>query len=556
MGMIEKIGNVILDYTFYKGNDLYSDGEVEEEIFEIVKSNSQEEILKTCNNWAVLYHLSDMRQNLLEWYPFENADVLEIGSGCGALTGMLSDKAASVTCIELSKKRSLINAYRNREKENIKIMVGNFQDIPITEKYDCITLIGVWEYAGQYVDHEEPYLYILKLVKNYLKPHGSLIVAIENKMGLKYLNGAREDHTGKLYSGMNDYISEKGVRTFSKPEIEKILKEVGFCKYCFYYPMPDYKIPDCIYTDSLLPQVTDLRYYRNNYDMQRLYHFYAATAYDQICKDNMFPYFANSFLFVCGENKPKIDYIKYNRERKKRFRFSTSVEKKNNKKIVVKRPLNEKAEKTMRNWLGHEDAWKGMLPNLKYAEGRLEGKNYVTEFIEGISLQVYLYRWIHEPTTLISKIKELEARYFRPEGKNVVEFQFSEAFEHVFGETYPKEEKSLLYTNIDLNFANLKLASDGEVYNFDYEWIFDFPIPYKYVLWRMYSQLYGVYRIYLRDKLSYFDFLTELGISTANMHCYKEMEKHFVTYVSGNNREEEYLKKYYKGSMMQDIKFI
>ena len=89
------------------------------------------------NSWPVLYHFSHIRQNILEWLPIRKTDkVLEIGSGCGPITGALAKKAGSVTCIDSSKMRSTINAYRNRECDNVKIMVGNFQDIEVslTEK--------------------------------------------------------------------------------------------------------------------------------------------------------------------------------------------------------------------------------------------------------------------------------------------------------------------------------------------------------------------------------------------------------------------------------------
>ena len=39
MNNIEKIGNLILDYTFYNGDDEYSDGKVEDVLLEIVKNN-------------------------------------------------------------------------------------------------------------------------------------------------------------------------------------------------------------------------------------------------------------------------------------------------------------------------------------------------------------------------------------------------------------------------------------------------------------------------------------------------------------------------------------
>ena len=36
--MQEKIGNVTLDYEYYPGEDLYSDGPLEEELLEIAKN--------------------------------------------------------------------------------------------------------------------------------------------------------------------------------------------------------------------------------------------------------------------------------------------------------------------------------------------------------------------------------------------------------------------------------------------------------------------------------------------------------------------------------------
>lgn len=52
----------------------------------------------------------------------KNDSVLEIGSGCGAITKALAREARDVTCIDLSKRRSLINAYKNRDNDNIKYM--------------------------------------------------------------------------------------------------------------------------------------------------------------------------------------------------------------------------------------------------------------------------------------------------------------------------------------------------------------------------------------------------------------------------------------------------
>ena len=190
--MEEIVGNVTLNYDFYRGSDSYSDGDIEDRLLEIAENNSETELEKRIaeeKDWAVLYHFSDIRRNILEWYDMkEGATVLEIGSGCGAVTGVLADKAASVTCIDISKKRSLINANRNGDKKNITIYVGNFKDIKLEQKFDYVTLIGVLEYSIYYVGGENPFMEMLERAKDYLAPGGKLIIAIENKYSTDHLS--------------------------------------------------------------------------------------------------------------------------------------------------------------------------------------------------------------------------------------------------------------------------------------------------------------------------------------------------------------------------------
>ena len=186
--MTENIGNVTLNYNFYDGTDLYSDGDfIEEHILNIVKNeDNYEYVHKDYVNWAVMYHLSRQRENIVAPMQINNTDeVLEIGAGMGAVTGALAKKAKKVDCIELSKRRSLVNAYRHKDFDNIEIFVGNFQNIKIEKKYDVITLIGVLEYAYHYIDSDTPYEDFIKKISKCLKSDGKLYIAIENKLGMK-----------------------------------------------------------------------------------------------------------------------------------------------------------------------------------------------------------------------------------------------------------------------------------------------------------------------------------------------------------------------------------
>ena len=302
--MQEKIGKVTLDYEFYPGEDLYSDGPVEKELLEIAKNYGEEElnqIIAERNSWPILYHFSHIRQNIVEWLPItRNQKVLEIGSGCGPITGILAKKAKSVTCNDLSKMRSTINAYRNKNCDNVKIMVGNFQDVEssLTETYDYITLIGVFEYSQGYIGTEQPYVEMLRRISRHLAPGGKVVIAIENRLGLKYWAGCTEDHVGKYFEGLENYPDTNGVRTFSRKELSDIIDKAGNFKTTFYYPYPDYKFPMTIYSDKRLPKKGELRDNFCNFDRNRIQLFNEGKVYDSLTDAGLFQEFSNSFLVL------------------------------------------------------------------------------------------------------------------------------------------------------------------------------------------------------------------------------------------------------------------
>jgi 2-polyprenyl-3-methyl-5-hydroxy-6-metoxy-1,4-benzoquinol methylase len=291
-----------LNLDFYSGADYYSDGDVENDLLEIVKKHkSYDEILQKETRWPILYHLSPIRHNIINWYPFDSgANCLEIGGGCGAITGALCDKLSKVTTVELSKRRATILYERHKTYDNLEVMVGNLNDIAFQEKFDYITLNGVLEYAGSFTKTEHPYRDFLQQIKSYLKPEGKLMVAIENRYGLKYFAGAKEDHTGKAFDGIVGYPETDTVRTFGKRELELLLEESGYPTQTFYYPHPDYKMPLEIYSDSWLPSKASHLMPAPNFDFDKYELFNDTAGFQGIIENGQFPFFANSFLVICG----------------------------------------------------------------------------------------------------------------------------------------------------------------------------------------------------------------------------------------------------------------
>ncbi len=295
--MPASVGGVTLNYQWYDNQDRYSDGdEVESFLLDVFREKKDIwEVLCTDRRWPVLYHLSPGRTVITEPMRIDPQDtVLEIGAGTGAVTGALARRAAHVDCIELSLQRSLINAYRNEQYDNLRILVGNYEKITLTEKYSIVTLIGVLEYAGLYIHNSEhPARELLMRIREQMKPGGRLYIAIENRLGMKYFAGCAEDHLAYSYVGIEGYHTDTQIRTYSKSELTGLLAEAGFSDPVFFYPLPDYKLPSVIYSeDSLatagIPPVA-------NYDLHRFRVFDEQKALASMGGEE-FGVFANSFL--------------------------------------------------------------------------------------------------------------------------------------------------------------------------------------------------------------------------------------------------------------------
>ena len=89
----------------------------------------------------------------------------------------------------------------------------------LLRNYDYITLIGVFEYGESYIRSENPYVDFLRIISKHLKPDGKIILAIENRLGLKYWAGCTEDHFGTLFEGSRDTPKQKGLKLFQEKNL-------------------------------------------------------------------------------------------------------------------------------------------------------------------------------------------------------------------------------------------------------------------------------------------------------------------------------------------------
>ncbi len=519
-GKWEEVGKVRLDYSQYPGKDLYSDGDVEDELLDIVKhrpSSEYGDIIAQRASWPLLYHLSPLRGNILEWVPFpagKTAKVLEVGSGCGAVTGVLSAKAASVTCVELSRKRSLINAYRHRECDNILIRVGNFKDMePKLERdYDFICLTGVFEYGQSYIGGDAPYEDYLKLLLGHLAPGGRILIAIENKYGLKYFAGCKEDHLGTYFSGIENYPGGERVRTFGRNGLERIFQSCGVKEYHFYYPYPDYKFMKMLYSDEYLPGKGELAYNIRNFDRDRMLLFDEKRAFDGLTEEGLFPLFSNSYLAVIGEGFD-VKYVKYSNDRAPEYAVRTEIVMDGKGRFSVRKcALSEAAAEHVR---GMEVSCQSLKE--RYRGGRLEINDCELEegdiprarfaFVEGRPLSELMDGCLERGD------REGFYGYFR------------EYVERIgYGSDYPAADFDPIFSNILVNGDRWTLI--------DYEWTFGKPIETRELAFR------AVYCYLLEDgRRSLLDIervQRELSVPEEAAERYRAAEGDFQDFVTGN----------------------
>ncbi|MDP2586572.1 MAG: class I SAM-dependent methyltransferase [Candidatus Komeilibacteria bacterium] len=206
------------------------------------------------DEWPMFYNLTPVRKNLLSWLDWGNEPlkVLELGAGTGILTSYFSSlkNVSKIVSVEGSPARAELIRLRCQNDNRVNAIAANIQDYQDEEKYDVVTLIGVLEYAGKYTQSLDPFQDMLNKAASFLKPDGRLILAIENQLGHKYLAGGKEDHYGLAWEGVGGYPHYNGVRTFDKSTLTQMLKRAGLDCQNWYYPFPDYKMPDLILSEQ------------------------------------------------------------------------------------------------------------------------------------------------------------------------------------------------------------------------------------------------------------------------------------------------------------------
>lgn len=423
--------------------------------------------------------MENIRQNILNWYPFkENSTILQISIDCDEITRYLCDISKKVTTIELSKERKqyILN---NIKRDNLEVIEGNLEDIKLKEKYDYVILIGTLEYA-QFImkNNKNPELELLKFCKDNLELNGTILLSVDNRLGVKYLSGGKSSHCENIYDSIRNKFSNG--KLFSKKELDKLIQKIEIKNKRYFYPLPNYKMPNIIISEDNLIKSTDSKLnYNFIYEEGSLVVQDEIKLLKQFIDNNEFEEYTNSYLVELSDSELNRDikYISFNNMRKDEYSlilkmYSKDIEKMPKTQLAYNHILqiNENCKKLKE--LGFEIAED--IKESNYIKSKYINLNqldkYIVELIENEK--------IDEVYNLIDKWYEYIKKILKADENGNVEYGFLDlVFENTFYDD--ENDKFIIFDqewvekNINIDFILYRTIKNLFAHNNKIEQILD-----------------------------------------------------------------------------------
>lgn len=514
-------------------------------ILEKVQEESNlEELLTKENDSQLLFQLSPMRKNLIEWIPFDPSHVaLEIGAGCGIITGFLAERCAKVVAVESDEQYIEVNQYLNRDKDNIEYASSMRDWTNKDVQFDEVILIGLTEQSKKLGTNSKE---LLNQAIRLLRPEGRLILALDNKYALKYWAGMNFDSI----LGLSDNMT--------LIEAKNVLTESGLSEIRCFYPNADYRLPIEIFSEKHPIKEGTITANARDYENTRYQLFDEVMASDELCRDGMYEQFASSYLLVAQKSMQDtalddVLYTKYNSIRASKFQLRTTIRKENGLRYVEKVPMCQEAEQHLQQMIDNRILLDKAYKNVKLVACEKLNSGLKFAFIKGKPILSVAEEKCSSLDALVEQIRAAFAIMFEVNSDICVPFYMTDAFAKMYPECTPKNGcPSYAVANLDSIVSNFVRTEEGEVYCLDYEWVADFPVPENYIKYRSLLYIYNENQAFVSSITDLDSLLKAFDITESEIALYDKMEIDFQQYVHGKNLKYNYLSRYEKPSINWD----
>lgn len=473
-----------------------------------------------------VFTTSYLRSNIIAWLPIKKEDeVLFVNNGISPIEEKLKGLSTNLTCVSAENSKNIKGSF------DYILCIGNFSEVADNLSQDSgMERLGLAKNS-------------IAFLVAHLKENGRLILAVENRMGLKYWSGAKEEKSRRFFAGLG---ANSDISGFSRREMCEVLEEAG-CQGRFYYPFPDYRFAMSIYSDEYPPKIGELVDQIGNFDEERLTMFDEAMAMDSLIEEGLFPWFSNSFLVSVGKGDTSLKnqenedilFVKFSNDREEQYRVRTYITKsRDGRKHLLKLPDGTRA---LYQIMGIERACaklSEMYAQSRFSVNRCHSREggMELEYLVGHTLEEEMDRLLEAGEEKKALDLLLEAAGELRKCKDQIPFEEKEDFIDVFGRRdLPPGLMAAEFNDIDIILPNIILKEGGEDWTLiDYEWSFDFPIPINFIIYRMIH--YYVDTTEKRQVLGQYDIFRKAGISSQELEVYPAMEESFQKYILGRHR--------------------
>ena len=208
----------------------------------------------------------------------------------------------------LGFKRNIIEWYPF--KENSKVLEIWEGKLPIEEiqsaSFDYVAIIGLGE---------KSIFELIEFATSKLKEEGILLISVDNNIGINSLCTETTKKSQKI----------------NRNKLVNALIKYSFVNQKFYYPLPNYKYTNVLFTDDFLPNYETISRCITFYDNNTIVAMNERKNYKKILEEdtNLFKEFSNSFFVECSKEKlidNNIKFVSFSNARRKEYRIKTIIQ--------------------------------------------------------------------------------------------------------------------------------------------------------------------------------------------------------------------------------------
>lgn len=245
-------------------------------------------------------------------------------------------------------------------------------------------------------------------------------------------------------------------------------------------------------------------------------------------------------------------FLKFNNLRRPEFATRTIIEEDEGVRRVVKSALSKEGLEHIHSFPEKAGQLKALYGDIAIVPLQLKEDKVYFDYISGRSIGGILEESLGDKKLAVKSILKYSRMIEDYSPDMITDFYPCDEYAEVFGDTY-YEGDAVRISNVDEIFDNY-ILNDGGLSLIDYEWVFDFPVPVRFIRFRrlyyFYTKNHGITGKLWDEE----EYLGEFGYEPAETKLWKEAEDHFQQYVHGEDRRYFYTQRY--EGKIRDINYL